>query len=66
MPRINLKTLKAYRDNTFHLLPGNRLSTPSAALDFVNERGFIFFWPITGIDLPSLWKAVAGNRGCPG
>ncbi len=24
MPGINLKTLKAYRDNTFHLLPGNR------------------------------------------
>jgi hypothetical protein len=24
--------------------------------------GFIFFWPISGIDLPSLWTAVAGDR----
>ncbi len=29
---------------------------------FVNVRGFIYFWPITGILLPSLWTAVAGDR----
>jgi hypothetical protein len=28
----------------------------------VNERGFIYFWPISGVDLPSLWTAVAGDR----
>ncbi len=28
----------------------------------MNERGFVYFWPIKGIDLPSLWTAVAGNR----
>ncbi|HVF24691.1 MAG TPA: crosslink repair DNA glycosylase YcaQ family protein, partial [Anaerolineales bacterium] len=33
-----------------------------AALDFINTRGFIYFWPIKGIDMPSLWTAVAGNR----
>jgi hypothetical protein len=31
-------------------------------LTFVNRRGFVYFWPIKGIDLPSLWTAVAGNR----
>jgi hypothetical protein len=31
-------------------------------LTFVNARGFIYFWPIKGIDLPSLWTAVAGDR----
>jgi hypothetical protein len=31
-------------------------------LRFVNERGFIHFWPIKGIDLPSLWTAAAGDR----
>jgi hypothetical protein len=62
MPAIDLKNLQAYRFNTFHLLPANRLSSPAAALDFVNERGFVFFWPIKGIDLPSLWVAVAGER----
>ena len=29
---------------------------------FVNERRFIYFWPISGIVLPSLWAAVAGDR----
>ncbi|HUG33896.1 MAG TPA: crosslink repair DNA glycosylase YcaQ family protein, partial [Anaerolineales bacterium] len=24
--------------------------------------GFVYFWPIKGIDLPNLWTAVAGNR----
>lgn len=38
------------------------IRTPEAALEFVNERGFIFLWPITNINLPSLWTSVAGNR----
>jgi hypothetical protein len=62
MPSINLKTLKAHRARTFRLLPSSRITNPSGALDFVNERGFVYFWPITGIDLPSLWMAVAGER----
>ena len=28
----------------------------------MNERGFVYFWPIKGIELPSLWIAVAGSR----
>lgn len=62
MPGINLKTLKTHRERTFCLLPANRVSSPAGALDFVNARGFVYFWPISGIDLPSLWTAVAGNR----
>lgn len=31
-------------------------------MEFVNERGFVYFWPITGVELPSLWAAVAGQR----
>ena len=31
------------------------------ARNFVDERGFVFFWPIPGIDLPSLWGAIAGD-----
>ena len=33
-----------------------------SAQKYVDEMGFIFFWPITGFDYPSLWHAVAGNR----
>ena len=61
-PEINLERLKALRTRTFRLPPHPHLSTPAGALDFVNERGFVYFWPITGIDLPSLWMAVAGER----
>jgi len=59
---INLKQLNAHRAHAFHLPPLKPLSSPSQALRFVNERGFIFFWPIKGIDFPNLWTAVAGNR----
>ena len=62
MPKIDLKQLKAYRAGTFHLKPAKRVTSPAGAFEFVNERGFVYFWPITGIDLPSLWMAVAGER----
>jgi len=51
-----------HRAQTFRLPPLKRLSSPPQALTFVNTRGFIYFWPIKGIDLPSLWIAVAGDR----
>jgi hypothetical protein len=44
------------------LQPRLRLKTPTDAIQFVNERGFVYFWPIKGVTLPSLWAAVAGNR----
>lgn len=62
MPTLNLKKLDSYRARTFRLPPARRVASPKAALQYVNERGFIYFWPIKGIDLPSLWVAVAGNR----
>ncbi len=65
MPSINLNKLKAYRARTFRLSPATRLTTPAQALDFVNSRGFVYFWPIKGITLPSLWVATAGDRPVP-
>jgi len=62
MPILNLKKLNSYRARTFRLPPSPRVTSPKAALEFVNTRGFVYFWPIKGIDLPSLWTAVAGNR----
>jgi hypothetical protein len=59
---INLNKLNTHRKQTFRLPPLKRLSAPSQALTFINERGFIYFWPIKGIDLPSLWTTVAGDR----
>ena len=64
-PQINLEKLKALRTRTFRLSLADRLTTASQALDFVNERGFVYFWPIKGITLPSLWVATAGDRPVP-
>jgi len=62
MSSIDLKKLTTHRTRTFCLPPSKRVSTPAQALTFINQRGFIYFWPIKGIDLPNLWTAVAGNR----
>ncbi len=62
MAQIDLKKLQTHRARTFSLPPAKRLSSPAQALTFVNQRGFVYFWPIKDIDLPSLWTAVAGNR----
>ena len=62
MPILDLKKLKSHRARTFRLPPSPRVTSPKAALEFVNTRGFVYFWPIKGIDLPSLWTAVAGDR----
>ena len=57
-----LKHLRAYKAQTFHTAPNKRLSSVDEAVAFVNERGFVFFWPIKEVSLPSLWAAVAGDR----
>ena len=62
MPTLDLKKLQAHRARTFNLPPAKRLSSPAQARAFVDKRGFVYFWPIKGIDLPSLWTAVAGER----
>jgi hypothetical protein len=62
MPTVDLKKLNTFRKRTFNLPPSKRVSSPAQALTYVNQRGFIYFWPIKGIDMPSLWTAVAGDR----
>lgn len=62
MPILAQIKLIEYRKSTFRLSPRSRLKSPEQALRFINERGFIFFWPARGITLPSLWTATAGDR----
>jgi hypothetical protein len=62
MLRIDLRRVESHRRQAFHLPPAKPLASKAQALKFVNERGFIFFWPINRVDLPSLWIAVAGDR----
>lgn len=60
--RLTREQLQAYRRETYALTPENRLHTADDAVDFVNRRGFVFFWPIRDIECPSLWTATAGDR----
>jgi hypothetical protein len=62
MPPISSEHLQSYRAQTFRTAPGLQLSSVEQAVEFVNQRGFIFFWPNKEVLLPSLWTAVAGNR----
>ncbi len=60
--QITPEQIGHYRQQTYHMNPGSRLPGPKEAIQFVNERGFVYLWPIKGIQLPSLWTAVAGDR----
>ncbi|HEX7976513.1 MAG TPA: crosslink repair DNA glycosylase YcaQ family protein [Anaerolineales bacterium] len=62
MNALPFEPIQAYRSQTFRLHPGQRLHSQEEAIDFVNQRGFVYFWPINGITLPSLWAATAGDR----
>ncbi len=59
---LDLSRLQAHRARTFRLPPARPVSSRAQAVRFVDERGFVTFWPIRGVDLPSLWTAVAGDR----
>jgi hypothetical protein len=62
---INFSRIQEYRSETFGVDPKHRVRTREDAIHYVNRLGFIFFWPITGIVLPSLWVAVSGDRPVP-
>ena len=62
MGELKLKKIEAYRRDTFRTSAGMRIKSRDEAIQFANQRGFIYFWPIKDITLPSLWMAVAGDR----
>jgi hypothetical protein len=65
MLEISQARLQDYRAQLYRYAPGKRLYDLKQAIKYVNERGFIFFWPKKGVEMPSLWTAVAGNRPVP-
>jgi hypothetical protein len=62
MDNLRIEQIQAYRSITYRTNPGEEIKSLEEAINFVNERGFVFLWPIQGAELPSLWKAVAGDR----
>ena len=61
-PTLTEARLERYRRHTFRLSASRNIRSSRGALRFVNEVGFAFLWPSAGLDLPSLWGAVAGDR----
>jgi hypothetical protein len=59
---LSAARIESYRAQTFRLPASLRLRDKEQAVRYVGERGFIYFWPIKDILLPSLWAAVAGDR----
>jgi hypothetical protein len=49
------------REYTYHRTPERRLQTIEDARVFVDEVGFCHFWPIKGVETPSLFHAIAGR-----
>ncbi|KPL82678.1 hypothetical protein SE15_11345 [Thermanaerothrix daxensis] len=59
---ISAERLATYRAQTYCSHPALRLRSRDEAIRFVNQRGFVLFWPAQGITMPSLWVATAGER----
>lgn len=62
---LPMDRLRGHRVHKYHSSPKNGVASLEGALDFVDQRGFVYFWPIEGVELPSLWVAVAGARPVP-
>jgi len=65
MTTLTFEAIQTHRDRTYRLAPGAHVTTQDEAITYVNQRGFIYFWPIKDVTLPSLWAAVAGDRPVP-
>jgi hypothetical protein len=60
MSPLTLERIQEYRAATYRL--HRRLASSEDAIAFVNERGYVYFWPVKDVTLPSLWVAAAGER----
>jgi DNA glycosylase AlkZ-like len=60
MSALTLDCIQEYRAETYRL--HRRLMSQDEAIAFVNERGYVYFWPVKEVTLPSLWAAAAGDR----
>ena len=46
--------LSAFRAQTYRTTAQLRVKTQAEAIRFVSDRGFAYFWPIQGVEMPSL------------
>lgn len=63
MDAINPVAVQSYRQRRLRQTLDLRVKTLDDAAGFVNEVGLCLFQPNQGVELPSLWGAVAGSSG---
>ncbi|MEP7199439.1 MAG: crosslink repair DNA glycosylase YcaQ family protein, partial [Chloroflexota bacterium] len=54
-------TVRAAREARYRRRMDLRVTTHAQAVEFVNDVGFCFLFPIQGVEMPSLWDAIAGR-----
>jgi hypothetical protein len=62
---LTWEKIEAYRARTYRTEKSLRVRTKEEAIAHANARGFITFWPIKAVEIPSLWVSVAGDRPVP-
>lgn len=58
---MNKQQLLAARAARYRRRMDLRATTKEEAAAFVNDVGFCFLFPIQGVEMPSLWDAIAGR-----
>jgi len=61
MTTLTLKRVERLRAHNYRRTRTRRIQTLHQAERFVRETGFCFFWPIKGVEMPSLFHAIAGR-----
>ena len=61
MQHIDHEWVAAARDTIYRRTMARRVTTVAEAVQFVDEVGFAFLWPIKGIEAPNLFHAIAGQ-----
>lgn len=59
--RLTDKHILAARVARYRRRRDLRVTTPERAVEFVDDVGFCFLFPIQGVEMPSLWDAIAGR-----
>ena len=58
---LDRQSILSTRTARYRRQMGLRVTTKEEAVTFVNDVGFCFLFPIQGVEMPSLWDAVAGR-----
>ena len=61
LARLTEKRIVAARVARYRRRMDLRITTPEQAVEFVSDVGFCFLFPIQGVEMPSLWDAIAGR-----